>query len=135
MRDYIQRALSYLGSVRFLRFLETGALSAGLYFVIFSMLWRRGVAYDSASLWAFSIVFVANFVLHKLWTFQSERWGTAIIQLGLFSLKKWIFFAANIALLAYCVDGVGMHPLVAQIIIGTAGGIATYFIYKYVFKI
>jgi dolichol-phosphate mannosyltransferase len=117
------------------RFLITGAIVISAYYAPYYLLTRFcGVWYLVSSIIASIICSTINFLLQKFWTFENKSMANVHLQVGAFIFVSAAYTVANGAMLYLLVSKLGMHYLLAQIIVSSIIGFVSYFISDWIFR-
>ncbi len=126
----------YLEQFEFVRFLGAGGVSGAIFSsIFFSQQLFTKIHYRISLYTAFVPSFIVGFVLQKYWAFRSLNDDVLLLQLWLYSLKRFGFIGANDALLYLFVEVLGCRTIVAQIGIALLGAGFSYFILKAIFSL
>lgn len=122
-------------AARTLRFLSSGIVSVGLYYAVFYLLTERaGVWYLASSLIAFVLYWLANFGLHKYWTFGNREKESAGSQAAKHLGMTMGFLAVSTAGLYVLVEYVGLWYMAASAMLTIILSIASYVLMRKIFR-
>ncbi len=134
MLETLLLALPWLRSAEFLRFVESGVVSAAVHYSIFLFCYYVcRFHYQNAATTGLVPAFVVNFLLHKFWTYGSSDLAAALVELPMFSLKKFVFWYLNRKLLFVLVECRHWKPLWAQLLLIPTLGAISYLILQKIF--
>lgn len=123
----------YPRHAKIVRFLISGSLAAGtnlgLLYVLTDLL---KIWYLISAIFSFVAGFLVSFILQKIWTFQDTSRERVHSQAGAFFMVALTGLGVNIASLYILVDYLGVHYLMAQIIVGVFIAVANFFVYHFV---
>lgn len=121
--------LRYGALVRFL--VSGGSAAAVLLAALYVFTDIVGLWYLASSVIAFLGAFVVSFTLHKFWTFADPHLGRAPIQAAAHFTAGLINLGLNTTFLFLLVEYVGVHYLVAQVLVSGSLAIVSFFVYKH----
>ena len=126
---YFSDFVTHKSFIQFGKYLITGFLSFGLQYLIFVVLYRiAGLWYVFASLTAYIIVFLFNFLMNAYWSFKSK--GNLKNKLRLYS----ILFAFNLVLtyilLRVLTEVLGITPMLSTLAVMGTVVLWNFVIYK-----
>lgn len=117
------------------RFALSGLVGVGVYFgVLYSCTEVLGVWYPVSSLIAGAVNIVANFILHKSWTFRSVEQGRTVPQLISYVGLATTLSAVNAVLLLGLVEWSGISYLLVQIPLTVLLSATSYVVSRRIFK-
>lgn len=131
--EFLSRSLRKLCSYRDVRYVIVGGGSFALNYAIFSALLASGLWYFYATMVAGTLVWMANFPLHKTWTFDDRRVGIAwpLQTVPHFSLKVWNTYLADPFILYYLAEEWLWHPLIGKVAAGVILGAQNYMLCRF----
>lgn len=99
------------------RFSFSGGVSAVLQLSVLAFLWHVvGLHYLTATVIAVVCGTTLNFFLQKIWSFKNSSQGAlhTTQQFSIFAVNAGFNLAANTTLMAFFVESVTLHPVLAQ---------------------
>lgn len=129
LKRLLAAALSDVG----VRYVLVGGASFLFNFSIFYLCHKvLGLWYVYATVVAGSVAWLVNFPLHKFWTFNDPRLGSAPLQgAAHFSLKLWNTYFFDLLLLYVLVEFVGLDPLWSKVLTSFCIGVQNYIVCRY----
>ncbi len=129
----LRRLVEWLWSYVWIRYVIIGGMSFALNYAIFSALVVSGVWYVYATMAAGTLVWMVNFPLHKVWTFDDRRLGIALPLQTVphFALKVWNTYLADPFILYYLAEQWLWHPLIGKVAVGVILGAQNYMLCRY----
>ena len=116
--------------MQFMRFCIVGTLAAGIHYGIYYVLLRLGAGHNLAYATGYIISFVYNFIATSYFTFQSSpSWGRFVGFAGSHAVN----FLLHMVLLNVFL-WMGMHELIAPIVVMLVAMLVQYTILNFVFK-
>ncbi len=120
--------------MKWVRFFISGGIGAAVNVgILFLLTHVAHVWYLCSSIIAFVIAVCVSFVMQKYWTFQNKETHTIHVQASWFTLLALVNLGLNTLLMYTCVDGLGFHYIVGQIITSLLIAIESYVIYRIIF--
>ena len=116
--------------MQFMRFCIVGTLAAGIHYGIYYVLLRLGTGHNLAYATGYIISFVYNFIATSYFTFQSSpSWGRFVGFAGSHAVN----FLLHMVLLNVFL-WMGMHELIAPIVVMLVAMLVQYTILNFVFR-
>lgn len=127
---------SYPRQAKVVRFLISGGISTGVDLALLLLFAEVfGLWYLLAAVLAFILAFFVSFGLQKFWTFQDHSREGVSMQASVYLLIALANLALNTFLVYICVEHIGFHYLLAQIVASILIACESYFVYqKFVFR-
>jgi putative flippase GtrA len=120
--QYHRRAMNRFYEV--VRYGIVGVVNAGFYLALYTALVLLGVPYVLAAVVAFPVPVACGYWLHERWTFARNE--PTMRRLAVFLVLQIMGFAAGLGLLVLLVNGLGLGPILARVIVTPVGPLATY---------
>lgn len=118
-----------------LRFLSAGAVGTLLYyFAFYGLIEYLKVWYVTSAIIAGIINHTSNFILQRLWAFQSKQLQGIRSELGTYTMLAGTLFALNVVLLYAFVEYVRLCYLVAQVIATVILTMISFFATRWIFS-
>lgn len=89
-----------------------------------------GVWYLLSAIIAFIFAFFTSFYLQKFWTFSDSRTEGMTRQMTIYFVVAVANLILNTALMYVCVDFIGLHYLISQIIVALLIACGSFFVYR-----
>jgi putative flippase GtrA len=114
---------------QWLRFAAVGVANTLLSWCVYAVLVRLGLHYLLASGLAFGVGVVNSYSLNRRWTFRSRgRRGPEALR---FVVVQGIGLGVDVGLLYVLVQGMGIHHLLAQVLVFPAASAVTFLLSRY----
>ncbi len=121
--------------MKWVRFFISGGTGAAVNVgVLFILTHVAHVWYLFSSIVAFVIAVCVSFIMQKYWTFQDKEREGIHVQASWFGLLALVNLGLNTLLMYVCVDGLGLHYIIGQIIASLLIALESYFVYRVIFN-
>lgn len=118
-----------------LRFLSAGAVGTLLYYItLYGLTEYLKVWYVTSAVIAGVLNYSSNFVLQKLWTFQSKQMQGFHKEAGKYAALAATLFVLNVVLLYALVEYAHLWYLAAQVIVTIVLTIISFFVTRWIFS-
>ncbi len=118
-----------------LRFLSAGAVGTLLYYVtLYGLTEYLKVWYVTSAIIAGILNYSSNFILQKVWTFQSKQLQGVHKEAGKYATLAAALFVLNVALLYALVEYAHLWYLAAQVIVTIVLTIISFFVTRWIFS-
>ena len=116
--------------IQFIRFCIVGTVAAGIHYGIYYVLLRLGAGHNLAYATGYILAFICNFIATSYFTFRSSpSWG----RFAGFAGSHAVNFILHMVLLNVFL-WMGMHELIAPIVVMLVAMLVQYTILNFVFK-
>lgn len=116
--------------IQFIRFCIVGTVAAGIHYGIYYILLRLGAGHNLAYATGYILAFICNFIATSYFTFRSSpSWGRFVGFAGSHAVN----FILHMVLLNVFL-WMGMHELIAPIVVMLVAMLVQYTILNFVFK-
>ena len=116
--------------IQFIRFCIVGTVAAGIHYGIYYVLLRLGAGHNLAYATGYILAFICNFIATSYFTFRSSpSWGRFVGFAGSHAVN----FILHMVLLNVFL-WMGMHELIAPIVVMLVAMLVQYTILNFVFK-
>jgi dolichol-phosphate mannosyltransferase len=118
-----------------LRFLSAGAAGTLLYYItLYTLTEYAHVWYVVSAIIAGVLNYTSNFMLQKLWTFESKQLQGVHKEAGKYATLAGALFVLNVALLYALVEYAHLWYLAAQVIVTIVLTIISFFATRWIFS-